>query len=105
MSLTIGNLDFEEEIADLADVFFLVMDFLNDSWIWCSDFGELLIRRNVCQLLELLDFITFLDVQFFDCAFLDFLSQVGEVELNDSEIEKGLENNVGFDDLLERSDH
>jgi len=51
--------------------------------------------------LELFYLIAFLNVKFFDGTFLDFLSQIGEVKLNDTEVEKRSENSFSSGDLLE----
>ena len=83
--LWIFNCYFEKKISNLAHVFFLIVDPLDDSWIRCSKLSELFIRSNVCYFLELLNCISLFNVQFFDCAFFNLLAEVRKMELNHSE--------------------
>ena len=83
--------NFQEQVADLTNIFFLVVNLANDPRVGSSKLGELLIRGDICEFLELFNFVTFLDVELLDCALFDFLAEIGEVELDDAEVVAGEE--------------
>ena len=71
---------FEEDIADHAGLVLVVIELLDDALFGRGDFSELLIRLDICDLLELFDQVSLLDVQLLHLALLDLLAQVGQGE-------------------------
>ena len=53
--------DLKEKIANLANLFLFVVDFLNDSRVGGSNLSKLFIRGNICKFLKLLNSVTLLD--------------------------------------------
>ena len=78
---------FKEQISNLADIFLFVMYFLDDPWIRSCNLGELFIGGDIGNLLKFRHFISLLNVELLDCAFLNFLPQIREIELDKPEIE------------------
>jgi hypothetical protein len=74
------GLHFEEDIANHASLILQVVQFLDDSLLGGCDFSELLIRLNICDLLELLDMLSLLYVQLLHLPLLDLLTQVRKGE-------------------------
>jgi hypothetical protein len=104
-SFSVGNFNLQKEFPDLTNVFFFEMNFFDDSWIGCCDLSKLFVRCDISQFLELFYSLSFLNVQFFNCSFLYFLSQIRKVELNDTKVEKWLQNDVCFSYLSKGSQH
>lgn len=71
---------FEEDIANHAGLILIVIQLFDDALFRRSDFSELLIRFNICDLLELLDMVSLLDVQLLHLPLLDLFPQVRKRE-------------------------
>lgn len=71
---TLGDLNLKEEAPNLADIFLLIMNFFDNTWIWGGNLGELFIGGNVSQFLELLYLVALFNVEFFNGPLFDFFA-------------------------------
>ena len=96
---------FEEDIADHAGLVLVVIELLDDALFGRGDFSELLIRLDICDLLELFDQVSLLDVQLLHLALLDLLAQVGQGETQKCKPESKLWSSVKHTPYSPRNYH
>jgi hypothetical protein len=81
----------------LAYLLFVEMYLCNDACVRSSYLCELLITGDVGKPLKLLYFITLFHIEFLDCALLDFLAKIGQIEFNKTELKSLTEKkSLGF---------
>ena len=73
---SILSLNLQEEFSDLAYLFFLEMNFFDDTSIRSSNFSELFVRCHISKFLEFFNFFPLAHINLLDGALFDSFSQI-----------------------------